>query len=154
MNLHELCCLRRVGYELQSVARSTVPQLRVRSLDANLAYHPKASCSLRSGVQSERDCGLLGFAEARTRAAEILPLKNDVGGEDGEGNTEPHDGLIGAGAKLLPPRHTRYHSDFEKNQGNGKAASHPLAVEVHIAAQNEGECDPGCGHPQYGVDRR
>ena len=38
MNLHEKRCLRRVGYELQSVARSTVPQVRVRSLDANLGH--------------------------------------------------------------------------------------------------------------------
>ena len=61
MNLHEKCCLRCVGYEFQSVARSTVPQVRVRSLDANLGIPPQCSCSLRSGVQSDRYCGLLGF---------------------------------------------------------------------------------------------
>ena len=41
MNLHEKCCLRCVGYEFQSVARSTVPQVRVRSLDANLGIPPQ-----------------------------------------------------------------------------------------------------------------
>ena len=62
MNLHEKCCLRCVGYEFQSVARSTVPQVRVRSLDANLGIPPQGQLPYVLACNQTATAGSSAFA--------------------------------------------------------------------------------------------
>jgi len=61
-------------------------------------------------------------------AAEILPLQDDVGEEQGEGYAGPDDCFGDGLAQIFPACASGDHPYFQKDDGDGEAADHPLAV--------------------------
>lgn len=84
-------------------------------------------------------------------AAEILPLQDDVGEEERESYAGPDDGFGDGLAQGFPTCDAGDHPYFEKDDGDGEAADHPLAVLLDFASEDEHEGDGGSGHPESGV---
>lgn len=80
-----------------------------------------------------------------------MPLEDDVGEKKGKGDASPDDGFI-EGAALFQSGNAEDYTHFEKDDGHGEAAGHPLTVLLDFAFENEGEGDAGSEHPQNGVD--
>src|SRR5258708_17265113 len=82
----------------------------------------------------------------------FLPLQGDVGKQQGEGNASPHDGFIeGAVGNLSQSGDAQDYAHFEKDDGNGEAAGHPLTMLLDFAVENEREGDASGEHPQERV---
>ena len=114
---------------------------------------------LASGIFAEQDWfgragGGLSSGRDWLGATEILPLQDDVGEEQGEGNAGPDDGFVGGVAEGVPAGDAADHADFQKDDRNGEAASHPLAVLLDFSFQDEHESDGGGGHPERSVSGR
>lgn len=84
---------------------------------------------------------------------ELLPLEDDVGEKQREGDARPDDGFVeGAAGNSFQACDAEDYAHFEKDQSNRKAAGHPLTVLLDFALEDEREGD-GCGdHPQNGVN--
>jgi hypothetical protein len=79
-------------------------------------------------------------------------LQDDIGEKQGESDARPDDRLVeGASGNVFQASDAEDHAHFEKNDGHRKAASHPVAVLLNFALENEREGDGGGGHPQNGV---
>ena len=82
-----------------------------------------------------------------------MPLQDDVGEEQGEGDASPDDGFVeGAAVNLFQACDAEDHAHFEKDDSHRKAASHPLAVLLNFALENEREGDGGGEDPQNSVN--
>lgn len=86
------------------------------------------------------------------RAAEILPLEDDVGEEEREGYAGPDHGFYCGLAQIFPTGEAAEYADFEEDDGDGEAADHPLAVLLDLSSEDEHEGDGGGGEPESGVD--
>ena len=78
-------------------------------------------------------------------------MEDDVGEKEGESKAGPDDGFGDGFAEIFPASDSRDHADFEKDNGDGEAADHPLAVQLDFAPEDEHEGDGGGGHPESGV---
>lgn len=78
-------------------------------------------------------------------------MQDDVGEKQGEGETAPDNGFDGVLAESFPAGYAGNEAHFEKNDGNGKTASHPLAMLLDFTVEDEGHGDAGSEHPQNGV---
>ncbi len=115
----------------------------LRFSDSRLAggFFAEEDCFGRKG------CGR-GFERGWPGATEILPLEDDVGEEQREGDASP-DYRFGHGfAQTFPSGYSRDHAHFQEDEGNGEAADHPLAVLLDFSPEDEHKSDAGGGHPQ------
>lgn len=64
----------------------------------------------------------------------------------------PHRRLNDRGTKPFPSSNPEYHAHFKKDQGNRKAARHPLAMLLHVPLENEHQGDSSGSHPKKSVD--
>src|SRR5712671_5106393 len=89
---------------------------------------------------------------SRAGATKLLPLQDDVGEKQGEGDASPHDRFIeGTAGNLSQSGDAEDYAHFEKDDGNRKAAGHPLTVLLDFTVENEREGDAGSEHPQNGI---
>ena len=86
-----------------------------------------------------------------TETPQLLPLNRDVGGEQGEGEAAPNDGLDRAG-NHFPASDACDRAHLEKDECNGEAAHHPLAMSLNFSREDKSKSDARRGHPQHGVD--
>jgi len=84
-------------------------------------------------------------------AAEIRPLQDDVGEEQGEGYTGPDDGFGDGLAQIIPACDSRDYTDLQKDNRYREAADHTLAMQLDFAPENEHEDNGSGGHPESGV---
>lgn len=92
--------------------------------------------------------GSHGFEGDGPGTTEILPLEDDVGEEQGEGDAGPDNRFGNRFAQIFPTGYSCDHADFQEDDGDGEAADHPLAVLLNFSSQDEHECDGGGGHPE------
>src|SRR6266436_2652608 len=89
---------------------------------------------------------------SRSSAAKLLPLQEDVGEKQGEGDASPHDSFIeGTAGNLSQSGDAEDYAHFEKDDGNRKAAGHPLTMLLDFTVENEREGDRGGEHPQDSI---
>ena len=93
-------------------------------------------------------CGY-GLRGCRAGATKLLPLQGDIGEKQGEGDASPHDGFVeGAIGSLFQSGDAEDYAHFEKDDGDRKAASHPLTMLLDFAVEDEREGDASGEHPQ------
>jgi len=78
-------------------------------------------------------------------------LEDDVGEEEREGYAGPDDGFIDGFAEIFPAGEAANYADFQKDDRDGEAAGHPLAVLLDFSSEDEHEGDGGGGEPKGGV---
>ncbi len=78
-------------------------------------------------------------------------MQDDVGEKQGEGQAAPDNRFGGVLAESFPAGYAGNEAHFEKDDGNGKAASHPLAMLLDSTVEDEGHGDARGEHPQNGI---
>src|SRR5216683_6017916 len=92
---------------------------------------------------------------SRAGATKLLPLQGDISEKQGEGDASPHDSFIeGTAGNLSQSGDAEDYAHFEKDDGNRKAAGHPLTVLLDFTVEDEREGDAGSEHPQDGIGGR
>src|SRR5580704_446706 len=87
-------------------------------------------------------CSGSGRSSGRSGAgAKFLHLQDDIGEKQGEGQAAPDNRFDGVLAESFPAGDTGDEVHLEKNDGNRKAASHPLAMLLDFPIENEGHGD-------------
>src|SRR5579885_2544700 len=109
-----------------------------------------ATCTAGKSV-----CGGLNLRSGRggAGAAQLLPVKDDVGEKKRKAEAAPDNGFVRAAAQVFPSGNAADHAHLEKDDSNCVAAGHPLAVLLDISPKNERHGDGRGGRPQNGVHR-
>jgi hypothetical protein len=95
-----------------------------------------------------------GLLRARARAAKVLPLQHEVREQKREGDAHPDHGFGNRITWFFQSGNTKDYADFEKDDGDGEAARHPLTVQLNLAFQDEVHGDGGGQHPDRSVGER
>ena len=97
-------------------------------------------------------CGY-SFSWNLAGAAKLLPLQGDISEKQGEGYATPNDCFVeGTAGNLFQSGDAKDDAHFEKDDGERKAAGHPLTMLLNFAIENEREGDGSGEHPQNRVD--
>jgi hypothetical protein len=98
-------------------------------------------------------CSGLSLRGSGTRTPQLLQLQHNIRGEDSEGIADPYHGF-GNDRVIIPAAQPEYYPHFEKDESDGKAAGHPLAVLLHFPGADKSERNHGGQNPGGGLHAR
>ena len=122
---------------------ATLKEKTMIPFSANFANEPERNCRLRRWDALHSD----GWPRPQV----FLNLQRQISNQEREANAHPNRGF-NRGGVVVESGKPKNDPAFKKDNGDGKAASHPLAVLRKHPLEREDEPDRGRGHQEDRID--